>query len=266
MRSTHTDRGRRRVLAGVVICLAGSTGASAAMAAVTTENAAQAIEQRICFEAFWWDRNTFQLGKTVPITLRKDGDIAYAWSTDLSKVPGVTQWANFFTVFSEGGRTVVGSSFGYNLDAMQRAPVVERNKAKVFGGRAETIYLHVPANCSPHFVENTPLKERMLKAVGASIMKELVLLNKSGVDHYHGRIHIVVANFNPGYPEAQVYIPSANRAFHVALQDSSNPLGGVFLKQGEYPVRPEYNKSATKVMKAKIVKYGVDREIVLGKN
>jgi hypothetical protein len=253
----------RGALATALVYLSVSIAANSAIAA-TTEAVTKAIQQRVCFEDFWWDRDSFQLGKTVPITLRQDDNIAYVWSEGLAVVPGASRWANFFTVFTKDDQSVVGSSYGYNLDSMQGTPDFEKKKSQVFGGKAETIQLRIPANCAPHFTEETPLKKRMLKTIETTMTNELTLFNKSGGAHYPGQLRIVIADFNADYPETQVFIPSTEQVFHVALQDAADPLSDTFLKQGEYPVRPEYDKQAIKLLGGKIIKYGIVREITLG--
>lgn len=261
MKQEHLERAS---LLTVLVCLSVLMAQRTAVAA-STEAVTGAIEQRICFEDFWWNRDSFRLGKTVPLTLRTDGDKTYVWSEALSVVPGAPRWANYFSVFTKDDRTVVGSSYGYNLDSVRGTADFEKKRAQVFGGgKIEKIELRVPADCTPHFTQETPLKVQMLKVVETTMAKELTLLNKNGGAHYPRQIRIVIANFNTDYPETQVFIPSMEQVFHVALQDAADPLSDKFLKQGEYPIMPEYDKQAVKALGDKIDQYGIVREITIG--
>jgi hypothetical protein len=250
-------------LALLSACLLISLTANSAPARNANKAVVEAVQERICFESFWWNRETFRLGKTVPISIRKDGGVTYVWTEGLSVVPGASRWANFFSVFTKGNESVVGSSYGYNLDIVQSTPDFKMKQSQVFGGNVEVFQLRVPSDCTPHFRSESPRKERVLRAVGVTIAKELMLFRRTGGTSYPNDITIVVARFESNYPETQVFIPSTGEVFHVALQDASNPLSDAFLEEGVYPIQPEYDERAINLMREKILKYGVARKIKL---
>jgi hypothetical protein len=237
--------------------------ANSATAAVSSKVAIKAIQQRICFEEFWWGRDNFQFGKTAHITFRTEGDTAYVWSEDLVVVSGASRWANFFTVVSKGDQVVVGYSNGYNLDSTRGTLDFEKNREKVFGGEVQTAQLREPTDCTPHFAGVTPEKERILMTIEKTMTNELTLFNKSGGANYPKQVTIIIANFNWDYPETQVFVPSTEQVFHVALRNAADPLSDTYLRQGEYPVGLEGNQQNVKVVRDKIVKYGIDRQVTL---
>src|ERR1017187_7350629 len=97
---------------------------------VSTTAAITAVQQRICYEAFWWDRDNFDFGTTLTMTLRNDGDMAYAWVDNLAHVRGASEWASFFTIFTKDNMTAVAASYGYNLDVMRGKPDFEQKRSK----------------------------------------------------------------------------------------------------------------------------------------
>lgn len=234
-----------------------------AAATVTTEAAVSAVQRYICFEAFWWGRTAFPFGKTVAITLRRTGDIAYAWSDGLSGIPGMPRSADFFTIFTKDGITAVADSFSYNTAIPQEAPDFQKNKNKVFGNGAETIQLLIPTDCIPHFAADTPQKIDMLKSVEATMTDELSLFNKSAGTHYPARLQIVIANFDPDYPETQVLIPSTGEVYHVSFRSPLVPPIGALTGQGSLAVGQAYRRDEIEALTQNITRYGVVRALRL---
>ncbi len=146
---------------------------------------------------------------------------------------------------------------------MQGTSDLEKVKSKVFanGVNVETVRLVLPSDCTPRFAIGGQARQQMLKAIGASISAELKAMNKSGVAHYPRALRIVVAKFNEDYPATMVFVPSTGELFHVALQDSENPLNDAFLQRGEYPVREENNRDAIEALKGKIKRFGIEQDI-----
>ncbi len=237
-----------------------------AQAALSNEAVENAVAKRVCFEAFWWGRSTFELGKTVPIVIRHVGDKAYVWTESLSAVPNVKVWANFFSVFSSGGMVMVGESHGYNVDEMRRTPPFAKDRALVFEGTLSTVMFHVPTRCAPIFETETPFKQLMIKIVETSVAQELTLFKENGEPNLPSRLKIVIANFNPTDPATAVLVPSSGQIFYVALHDASNPFSDRFLRKGVFPVQPENNKHTIRVIIPKIERYGIIRTIRLPLN
>lgn len=243
-----------------------ATQPGVAHASINNEALERAVAKRVCFEAFWWGRSAFRFGKTVPLVVRTVGDRAYVWSESLSAVPHVKVWVNFFSVFSSGAVVTVGESQGFNADALAGTPIFKKYKALVYQGERSTMMFHVPSSCTPKFERSTRLKRSMLKVVEASVIQELTLYRKNGVSGLPSRLRIVIANFNPHDPATWVLVPSAGYLFYVALHLASNPLSNRFLRQGQYPVQREYNKTMIEAISRKIEKYGIVRDIRLPLN
>lgn len=228
-----------------------------AHAAINNDALEEAISNRICYEAFWWGNRTFRFGKTVPIVVRDVGDRAYVWTESLSAVPHVKTWANFFSVFASGGMVAIGQSVGFNVDALAHTTVFEKDKELVYQGDWSTVVLHVPLKCTPKYERSTPMKRLMLRVVEASVVDELMLYRENGASGLRNQLNIVIANFNPEDPGTLVLVPSKDYLFYVVFHLSSNPFSERFLRQGQYPVQPEYNKKAIKAVARKIKKYGI---------
>lgn len=234
---------------------------TSASTAVSTRTVLDAISNRICFESFWWNRGTFRLGKTARMTVRKTGDTAYVWTTELSLVPGVHTWANFFRVFFSGDEAIAYASYGYNVDLLTNVPEVEDNRKQATEGGSETVTLQVPAGCVPKFRADSTLKQRMLATVEHTIAKQLAASNRNGGTNYPQSVQLVIADFNIDYPETQVLIPSTGEVFHVAFRDAADPIGRTFMAQGEYPVAEELNHEEALAVASKILMYGLRRNI-----
>ena len=90
---------------------------------ISARAAIVAIQDRICFEAFWWERRNIEFGKEVTANLLIEQNMAYAWIDDLYHVPNVTRWGSFFTIFMNDLQVAVASSSGHNMD-VPRGPLV----------------------------------------------------------------------------------------------------------------------------------------------
>lgn len=256
---------RRVVQCAYLCCLAtlSTTWANVARATISSPAVKNAVARRVCFEGFWWGRKTFAFGQTVPIVVRDVGNKAYVWSERLSAVPHVTVWANFFSVFSSGRRVMVGESSGYNVDTLKKTALFKKRKALVFDGPHSTLMFRVPRNCVPTFERSSPRKRLMLKVIESSVIQELNVFRKHGDQNMPNRLRIIIANFNVDDPATEVLVPSARYVFYVALHMASNPFSNRFLRQGRFPVQPEYSKQAIAELAPKIEKYGIVRVIRL---
>jgi len=215
-----------------------------------------AIDGRICYETFWWNRDTFKLGTTVQFTTRQVGNATYAWSNDLSRIPNVSEWANFYTIYSLRGQPTVVESFGYNVSVMHNVAIFQQQKSLVFAPGSETLELHVPKNCTPKFSKTTELKQEIISAILASIENELATLNRYAGSNCPNQLSIIIADFNTDYPEALVLIPKTREVFWVALFDTSDPQSNAFLRNMAYLVYQENDFSVVNRLIPKILKYG----------
>jgi hypothetical protein len=233
-----------------------SRAAAAGAPGIDTQLVVGAVQREICFETYWGNRDTYRLGQTATLTVRRQrNDMAYVWSEQLSRVPHVSAWGNFYSVFVKDGEAAVGTSNGYNLDRSSQKPWV-------FDDEQQTVQIQIPADCTPHFLPETPLKTQMLDLVTSSIAKELQVFNKyNGVGaHYSGGIRIVIANFNTDYPETYVTIPSIGLVFTVTLHASIAPLAD--LPTDGYEMVEIYGEENKARANEKIQKYGIDREVL----
>lgn len=251
-----------RIAGAFLLCILIALAAEPAASEIGAPAAVTAIQHRICYEAFWWDRDDFEFGKTVTATVRSDDDMAYAWIDNLEHVPGAPQWASFFTIFTKDNQTAVAASYGYNLKVMKGNPDFEQKRNEVFKSKTDVVKLQVPTDCSPQFSSDDPERKHMLSVIENTIKDELVMFNKNGRS-YPDRVQIIISNFNFDYPEAFVFIPSTGDVFSVALHNASAPLTDTYLKEGAYPVQPVQDKASATALIPKIRKYGVVREIHL---
>ena len=115
----------------------------------------------------------------------------------------------------------------------------------------------------PTFERSSPRKRLMLKVIESSVIQELNVFRKHGDQNMPNRLRIIIANFNVDDPATEVLVPSARYVFYVALHMASNPFSNRFLRQGRFPVQPEYGKQAIAEFAPKIEKYGIVRVIRL---
>lgn len=252
------SRKRSAKLATIILWLASCPAAPTVDTALADNSqvslAISAIQDRICFEEFWWGKDFYHLGSSVPIFVRQAGDVTLAWSDKLSAIPGAKQWANFFRVAQMNHVATVDEAYGYNLDLLKTTPKIAKDKEDVFSERTvKKIEFHVPANCTPHFRANTLQKKETINHLKSAIVDELTQLDRFGRTAQSGRSDIVIANFNADYPETLVLVPSTGEIFRVALH------GPMFV--GPLLGSPEYLAASRK----RILKYGMTEQVTIPK-
>ena len=241
-----------------LLCMAVLFASARALGAITNPQAMQAIQRRVCFESYWWDQRAYRLGKVVPFILRRDGDVAYAWTQGLSSAPGGSSWINFFTVYAKSDRVSVGESSGFSEANV--AGIQDRMR-QVKGSRADIVQIPMPADCSPQFTLSTPERDRALGAIATTFAKTLASAKTHDNKHPSAREKIVIANYLSDYPETYILVPRTEQVFKVVLQQTSDPLGDGALIRGEYQIVPVDKAAEAGALKSKILKYGTAREI-----
>ncbi len=100
-----------------------------------------------------------------PVTVRIDGDVAYAWVERLEKPK--TRWATFYSIAFKGGKATVTSTMGYNTEIMQNNFGYSESRNKVFdddwskhpfGVDVRAAALKLPFKCERAFESDTPAK------------------------------------------------------------------------------------------------------------
>ena len=257
---------KKRVGAALGLCgylaLAGafSVCSGSASAEITTESSINAIERRLCLEIFWWGQQSFQAGGQVDVALKINQDGANAWVEGAGNSAGVSRWADFFSIVpSPAGEVRVMSSFGYNVDRMRGTSDFERRRDLVFSGDVKNVKINLPKYCSPKYAPETPLKRQMVNIIVASVKNYIMYSVKFEKITYPEKLNIVIANFDPDYPETFIYLPRYKRIL-VAHFYGSSPEDGSYFDDKSYPIRDHDGEGAVD-LRDKIVRNGM-REII----
>lgn len=246
-----------RLSALALACTAFLVAPANALGAINNVQVAQAIQRRVCFESYWTDHRAYRLGTTVPFVVRRDGDVAYAWTQNLSATTGSASWVDFFTVYAKSDRVSVGEAAG--LSGTNVVGIQERMR-RVKGSRPEIVQVAVPSDCAPHFTVSTPERDRTLAAIGSSVAKAVATAQSADRKRPAAREEMLVASFLSDYPATYVLVPRTQQVFRVTLQDASDPLGDAALVRGDYAVARVDSATEAGALKVKIRKYGIARE------
>jgi len=227
-----------------------------AAAEISTSQAIEAIQRYVCFSDYWEYQDGPALGSMLSMSIRKDGDRAFAWVEDFVRSPYGQHTASFLEVFTFGGRTTIAWNQRYPIGI---APGDDElfNRSRVFRNGVEVVPLMVSSDCTPHFDSDTPLKERMLLSIQAVIAQSLSDFNRSGVSNYSRRLTIVLANFNVDYPTVFVLLRETREIFGVHF-------GSYFPQPDEISVYPIVRTYQIEALRPKIEMYGIPMEIELG--
>ena len=248
-------RTRRKPIA-VAAAVALSLAPGPATAEITTNRAIEAIRLYACFSDYWEYKDGPAPGSTLSVSVRKDGDRAFAWIEDFVRSPIAARTASFLEVFTFDGRTTIARDQQYLVGL---APDDDElfNRSKVFRNGVEAVSLTVYSDCTPHFDSDTPLKERMLDSVRAAVAETLSNFNKHGVSNYSRQPTIVVANFNVDYPTVFVLVRETGEVFGVQF-------GSYFPQPDEVSVYPILQTYQIEALRPKIEMHGIPFQIDLG--
>jgi len=243
---------------GAVIALAGclSVGPSKiGLGEIPGDAISIAISRYLCFAAHW-EGLQFPRGKTVEMTVRNQGDWAYAW-IDRTSVHGPSVLDSFFAVYDLRGAPLVAWSDGYNPDYPSEYSKAAR--AKVFGEGAESRSLTLPTDCTPKAADKSPSEREMLGHVERSVHDQLRDFNRTLGPIYPSVVQIIIADFRWYYPRTYVYIPATAQVLWLGLFNAESPTDDKYVKLG-YPMsfaRP------SETLIEKIRRQGTIREIRL---
>jgi hypothetical protein len=92
-------------------------GGTPVLAEISVSAVLDAIKEEHCIGEYWAPRPS-RPSEVWPVTVRIDGDVAFAWVERLEKPK--TQWATFYAVAFKGGKAIITSRMGYNTDIMRK--------------------------------------------------------------------------------------------------------------------------------------------------
>jgi hypothetical protein len=229
--------------------------AAPAAAEITTIQAIDAIQRYACFDNYWGDGAVLG-GRTLSMSIRKDGDRAFAWIEDFERSPNGPRTASFLEVFTYDGRTTIALHLQYHLGF---APADDElfDRSRVFRNGVEVVTLTAPSDCTPRFDPDTPLKERMLDSIRTAVAERLSDFNKNGISNYSMRLGILMGNFNADYPRAFVLVAETGEIFGINF-------GSYYPQPGEVYVYPIFRPYEIEALRPKIEMFGIPMQIDVG--
>jgi len=201
------------------------SAAKPASAEIDVQAALDAIEDEHCIGEYWVPSPP-RPSEVWPVTVRIDGDVAYAWIERLEKPK--TRWVTFYTIAHKGEKAVMTTRFGYNADLMQANPGYLESQNKVFGEdwskHAFGVDLHMvelklPFKCVKVFEPDTPRKLAMIEAIQQSMARLLPFSRYAA--RLPERVRIVIANFNVDDGHTYVVVRETNQVYGVVLDTVS---------------------------------------------
>jgi len=231
----------------------------AAAADLTAAQAVEALKRHVCFSRTWWGDPYARLGQTVTVDLRLDGRTAYLWSEDMRAVPRVRRWADSYVVVARPAGAAVTQRSGYNIELLRGEPAYERDRRRVYASQTQRMQVELPAACEPKFEPDTPTKVEMKALVGSSLATALATWGRRTP---RGGVRMIVANFNPDYPETFAYRQDTGEVLRIGLL-SGDPMsytGGAYKR---YAVTPVARGPVAIQLRRLIQRYGETRVVTL---
>ena len=240
-------------------------GATSVFAEIDVPAVLDAIVEEHCIGEYWAPRPSHP-SEVWPVTVRIDGDVAYAWVERL-ETPR-TRWATFYAIAFKGGKAIVTSTMGYNTEIMQDNLGYRESRNRVFGEDwskhefgvdVHPAELNLPFKCARVFEPDTPAKLAMVDSIQKSVAKMLPFGRDAA--HLPERMSIVIANFNVGDGHTYVVLRETNEVLGVLLNDglADGPI------DHKYIVWEPSHPSEVPKIRSKVLATGIEREILVGK-
>ena len=239
-------------------------GATPAFAEISVRAVLDAIKEEHCIGEYWVPRPS-RPSDVWPVTVRIDGEVAYAWVERLEKPK--TRWATFYAIAFKGGRAIVTSTMGYNTEIMRGNLGYEESKNKVFGEdwskHAFGVDVHpaelkLPFRCTRVFEPDTPAKLAMIDSIQKSVARILPFGRDAA--RLPERVRIAIGNFNVGDGHTYVVVRETKEVLGILLDD-----GFAEAPDRTYIVWEPSNASETPKIRGKVLATGIEREIRLSK-
>ena len=226
--------------------------APVAAADITAAHAIEALKRHVCFSRTWWGDPYVRLGQTATIDLRLDGRTAYLWSEDMRVVPRVRRWADSYVVVARPAGAAVTQRSGYNIELLRGEPAYERDRRRVYAGPTQRVEVELPATCEPKFDPDTPTKAEMKALVASSLSTALATWGRRAP---RGGVRMILANFNPDYPETFAYRQDTGEVLRIGLI-SSDPMSYTGGADRRYVVTPVTRGPVAIQLRRLIQRYG----------
>jgi len=258
-------RARSCILGGLFVMSLGFAEAKPALGEINLRAAIDAIQESRCHAEYWADPRPSRPLSVLPVAVRSEGEVAYAWVEGLDG----PEWATFYVITRKGAKAVATSSSGYNKKLVQGSVGFQESWNQVFGadsskhsfgGDFRIGELRVPFRCALVLGADTTVKREMVDAVQRTMTISLTQFNRTGAN-YPERVRIVIANFNTDFAATYVLVRETGELFGVLLNDpvESPPA------DAEYLVWQPYNPSDWPPIRRRIMSTGIKREIRVGK-
>jgi hypothetical protein len=243
-------------LAAAVVTLASG---DSALAEPTDLQIAEALRRHVCFSRIWWGDPYARLGQTVTFDLRTEGRTTYAWSEDLRAIPRVRRWADSYAIVARGAGPVVVQRSGYNAELLRGDPAFERERRRVYGGASRRLRVALPADCTPRFDAETPLKAEMRQIATSSLTNALRTWGRRPAG---GRLRLTLADFNVDSPETFAVREDTGEVLRIGLigADRSSYSGGA---GRQYVVSPVPAGPAAILLRRLVRRHGAPLTITL---
>jgi hypothetical protein len=238
-------------------------GATSALAEISVGEVLDAIREEHCISEYWVPR-PLRPSEVWPVTVRIDGDVAYAWVERL-ETPR-TRWTTFYAMAFKGGKTIITSRMGYNTEIMQDNFGYRESKTKVFGDDwskhqfgvdVRAAGLERPFKCTRVFEPDSPTKLAMIDSIQKSVA--VMLPFGRDADRLPERVRIAIGNFNVDDGHTYVVLRETNEVLGVLL-DSGSAEGPIDRK---YIVWEPSHPSEVPKIRSKVLATGIEREIRL---
>lgn len=215
--------------------------------------------RNFCFEIYWWGRS-YNTGVPLTVEVKVQGEQFFAWVHDIEAGKGVRMAGVYKGMVKETHAAIIDSG-AYNVALSPPAPLYLEERRHFESPPVFKTKLIIPTECTPSYDPPTPRKERMLETVVNTLRIRLSDFVRTGIALYPHEVTIIIADFNPDYPETLILVESSGEVFVVTLHDPRDYDSHKYERQGEYPLGQRHHPQ--KDLMRKIRRHGIIREIVL---
>ena len=193
-----------------------------------------AISNQICFEEEHWGRD-YALGKRVRAAVRVSGKTVRLRMDSVQSVPGSARWSNEFVISTNGHRSIVVNSLGFNYSEIVADARLRETFDRFYDDGIQYLDFELPKNCNSL---NTDVREARLISdnIIETIKAHVREVNSLKPKTYIAKEKITIDKFSSMDPEVLVLINRTNELFRVALRSPEDPFGMKYRREHQFPM------------------------------
>ncbi len=246
-------------LLGALTCRCANALTDRATEGVSAVTAKEAVERRLCFEVYWWDRH-YQQGVPLPVKIIVDGAEFQVRVDDIEVDRGGKRWFGRYDGTIHNGRAMVRTSSNFPMvPGAAEAPSDFGSKSP--GGEVFDDTLTIPLNCVPRGTLSSEKTRIIETAVGT--MQEMISRRSSEAEtRASGVITVTIGDFDVDYPSLYVLVKPLGKVYEVTIHDPEAQDDAAYQGSGHYLFRELTNAAEARRVEKKILRHGVTSTVI----